>query len=77
MQNFEAMYFRYEEGLLESRIWALRRTWAHSFIQTPPVSDWWALERESAVFTHEFVDDIERAEGGFILDPSAQRARNE
>jgi hypothetical protein len=73
VQIMESTYFRYEEGLLDPRIWTLRRTWTKSFIQTAPVSDWWALERESSHFTREFIAEIEGAEG-FSMSGSGQRA---
>jgi hypothetical protein len=73
VQIMEATYFRYEEGLLDPRIWAVRRNWTTSFVQTDPVSEWWAAERESSCFTNEFIAEIESAEG-FVLDGSGQRA---
>ena len=73
VQIMEATNFRYEEGLLDPRIWALRRNWTKSLIETDPVADWWAAERESSCFTNEFIADIESAEG-FALTGSAQRA---
>ena len=72
VQIMEATYFRYEEGLLDPRIWMLRRSWTKSFVQTAPVSDWWAAERESSLFTKEFIAEIESAEG-FALSGSGQR----
>jgi hypothetical protein len=72
LQIMEATYFRYEEGLLDPRIWSLRRNWTKSFVQKDPVSDWWAAERESSCFTNEFIAEIESAEG-FALDVSGQR----
>jgi hypothetical protein len=76
VQIMEATYFRYEEGLLDPRIWALRRDWTKSFIQTAPVSDWWAAERESSCFTNEFIAEIEGAEG-FALSGFGQRVVSE
>ena len=72
VQIMEATYFRYELGLLDSRIWMLRRSWTKSLIQLAPVSDWWAAERESSLFTKEFIAEIEGAEG-FALSSSGQR----
>jgi hypothetical protein len=76
MQHFESMFFQFEVGLLEPRLWALRRSWIGSFIGTPPISDWWSAERESSVFTEEFISDVESAEG-FTMGPLSQRASSE
>ena len=73
LQIMEAAYFRYEEGLLDARVWELRRTWTKSFIQSAPQAEWWAAERESACFTDEFIAEIESAEG-FELNGFTQRA---
>ena len=73
VQIMEATYFRYEEGLLDPRIWALRRSWTRSFVATPPVSEWWSTERESSTFTSEFIAEIEGAEG-FSMSAFGQRA---
>jgi hypothetical protein len=72
LQRFESMYFRYEEGLLELRVWGIRRRWLASFISTPPISDWWSAERESSVFSEEFISDIETTDG-FVMNSFAQR----
>ena len=76
LQRFESMYFRYEEGLLELRIWEIRRRWLASFIKTSPVSDWWSAERESSIFSEGFIADIENTEG-FAMNPSSQRIPSE
>ena len=73
VQIMEATYFRYEEGLLDPRIWTLRRRWTKSFVQTDPVSHWWAGERDSSLFTEEFIAEIDGAEG-FAFTSSGQRA---
>ena len=74
MQHFEAMYFQFEEGLLEDRVWALRRSYIGSFIRMKPVSDWWSVERESSAFTEEFIADIESSEG-FVMGELGQRVQ--
>ena len=73
MQHFESMYFQYEQGLLEKRIWELRRNYIGSFIKTPPVTDWWSVERESSSFTDEFIANVETVEG-FDMGHLGQRA---
>ena len=72
LQIMESTYFRYEEGILDPRIWTLRRTWTKSFIETAPVSDWWTAERESFNFTSEFINEIESGQS-FALDTSGRR----
>jgi hypothetical protein len=76
VQIMEAAFFRYEEGLLDERIWSLRRTWTKSFVQTPPMSQWWASERESYLFTEEFIAELEGSEG-FSINVSGQRIEEE
>jgi len=63
MQRFEAMFFRYEAGLLDARVWDVRRTWLSGFNQLPAVAEWWADERESSIYTPAFIEDLEGAEG--------------
>jgi hypothetical protein len=63
MQRFESMFFRYEAGLLEERVWSVRQTWLAGFIRTPAVAEWWASEREAFLYTQEFIDAIEGARG--------------
>jgi hypothetical protein len=73
MQRFEAMYFRYEEGLLESRVWEVRRSWMASFIKTPAVAEWWSGERESSAFSSEFIANIETSDT-FSMNELGQRS---
>ena len=73
MQHFESMYFQFEQGLLEDRVWELRRSYIGSFIRIEPVADWWSLERESSAFTEEFIANIESTEG-FAMGDLGQRA---
>ena len=73
MQYFEAMYFRFEQGVLEDRVWEHRRSYIGSFIRIEPVADWWSLERESSAFTEGFIADIESTEG-FAMGELGQHA---
>ena len=62
VQRMESMYFRYEAGLLEERVWAVRRGWLAGFVKTPLVAEWWRVERESSIYTRDFIVHIEGAE---------------
>ena len=72
MQRFEAMFFRYEAGLLEEKVWEVRRTWLSGFIQLPVIAEWWSDERISSGYTPAFIEDVEGAEG-LPLGPTGQR----
>ena len=39
LQRFESMYFRYEAGLMEERVWGVRRNWLAGFLKTPLVAE--------------------------------------
>jgi hypothetical protein len=73
VQRFESMYFRYEAGLLQPRVWTVRRNWLSGWIKTPAMAAWWLEERESSVYTDEFIEDIESVPG-IVLGPSTQKA---
>jgi len=73
MQRFESMYFRYEAGLLEERVWAVRRDWMAGFLKTPLVAEWWHAERDSSIYTGDFIMDVESV-AGISLDSSTQRS---
>ena len=72
-QRFESMYFRYEAGLLQPRVWTVRRNWFSGWIKTPAMAAWWLEERESSIYTDEFIEDIESVPG-IVLGPSGQKA---
>ena len=72
MQRFESMYFKYEAGILEPRIWSLRRNWMAGFLKQPGIAEWWVGERESSLFSQEFIQDIESVDG-INMAPSTQR----
>jgi len=72
MQRFESMYFRYEAGLLEERIWKVRREWLAGFLLNPLVAEWWRTDRDSSLFTPDFIADLECVDG-VPLDWSGQR----
>ena len=65
-QRYESMYFRYEAGLLEERVWAVRRNWMAGFLKTPLGAEWWSTERQSLIYTGDFIEELERAPGGSI-----------
>jgi len=65
-QRYESMYFRFEAGLLEERVWAVRRNWMGGFLKTPAVTEWWITERHSSLFTPDFIADVESVQGGSI-----------
>lgn len=73
LQRFESMYFRYEAGLLEERVWRVRRYWLAGFLATPGVATWWSSERDSSIFTPEFVAEVEKGDS-LPLDWKGQRA---
>ena len=62
VQRMESMFFRYEAGLLEERVWAVRRGWLAGFVKRPLVAEWWQVERESSIYTRDFIVHIEAAE---------------
>ena len=72
LQRFESMYFLYEAGLLEERVWAVRRYWMAGFLKTPMVAEWWNVERDSSCFTPDFIAELESVVG-LSLDPLGQR----
>jgi len=72
MQRFESMYFRYEAGLLEERVWGVRRNGLAGFLKTPVVAEWWSAERDSSAFTPEFIADLDSV-AGVPVGPSGQR----
>ena len=72
-QRFESMYFRYEAGLLQPRVWTVRRNWLSGWIKTPAMAAWWVEERESSCYTDEFIEDIESVPG-ISLGTSTQKA---
>jgi len=63
MQRFESMYFRYEAGLLDARVWEVRRDWLAGFVKTPLVAEWWGDERHSSLFMPDFIADLESVDG--------------
>jgi hypothetical protein len=38
-QRYESIYFRYEAGLLEERVWTVRRNWMAGFLKTPMAAE--------------------------------------
>jgi hypothetical protein len=69
MQRFEAMYFRYAAGLLEEKVWLVRRNWLAGWLKTPLVADWWRTERHSSLYTDKFIADVESAAGAPVVSP--------
>ena len=61
-QRIESIYFSYEAGVLDSRIWEVRRSWLAGFIELPIVQEWWEEEKDLSTFTPEFIADIEAAD---------------
>lgn len=62
MQRFESMFFRYEAGLLEERVWVVRRDWLAGFLRNPLIAEWWESERGSSLFMPEFIRVVETVE---------------
>ena len=78
-QRYESVYFRYEAGLVEERVWAVRRDWMAGFLKTPMAAEWWSQDRQSSMFSEAFIAEVESVPGasfgplGTVLDdvPSA------
>ena len=65
-QRIESIYFSYEAGVLDSRIWEVRRSWLAGFIELPIVQEWWEEEKNLSTFTPEFIADIEAADAANV-----------
>lgn len=74
-QRYESMYFRYEAHLLEERVWKVRRDWLAGFLKTPAAAEWWNAERQSSLYTPDFIADLDSVPGAAI-DPVGSAARS-
>lgn len=73
LQRYESMFFRYEAGLMEERVWETRRNWMAGFLKTSLASELWSAERQSSLYTSDFVNDIDSV-SGIALDPTGKRS---
>ena len=65
-QRYESIYFRYEAGLVEERVWAVRRNWIAGWLKTPMVAEWWSTDRQSSIYSEDFISEVESVRGESI-----------
>ena len=73
-QRFESMYFRFDAGLLQPHVWAVRRNWLSGAIKMQGLATWWMAERESSCYTDEFIADVESVPGVSMEPSTYQKA---
>lgn len=62
-QRYESIYFRYEAGLVEERVWTVRRNWIAGFLKTPMAAEYWSTDRRSSMFSEDFIAEVESVPG--------------
>ncbi len=58
-QKLEGQYYLYKYGSLEKPLWTKRSNFVSSLIQLPFYQKWWIFEKQSSIYSDEFVQAID------------------
>ena len=60
-QKLEGQYYLYKYGALDEGLWTARTAWAAGSIKNSFYKTWWEIEKQSEIYSREFVSAIDSA----------------